>query len=94
MLINGKYKAEQHEGIFDDYEVIMTVKETEKSYCFTLESFDSRYCANQIRYLFSMSNRVVIRKVSGGHAMRIWSEKDFTIYPFQAGIPYYFKLIQ
>ena len=86
--------AEQHEGIFNDYEVIMTVRETDKSYCFTLESIDSRYCATQIIDLFSKSNRVVIRKAGGGHAICIWSEKDFTLYPFQAGIPYYFKLIQ
>lgn len=94
MIISGKYKAEHHEGIFDDYEVVMTVKETDKSYCFTLESIDSRYCADHIRRLFSKSNRIVIRKVGSGHAMCIWSEKDFTLYPFQAGIPYYFKLIQ
>lgn len=94
MLISGKYKAEQHEGMFHDYEVIMTVKETDKSYIFTLESINSRYCANQISILFEKSNHVVIRKACGGHAMCIWSEKDFTLYPFQAGIPYYFKLIQ
>ena len=41
MITSGLYKAERHEGIFDDYEVVMTVKETPKSYCFTLESIDS-----------------------------------------------------
>ncbi len=94
MITSGLYKAERHEGMFDDYEVLMTVKETPKSSCFTLESIDSRYCADHIRTLFSKSNHVVIRKKGGGHAMRIWSDKDFTLYPFQAGIPYYFKLIQ
>ncbi len=62
MITSGLYKAERHEGMFDDYEVLMTVKETPKSYCFTLESIDSRYCADHIRTLFSKSNHVVIRK--------------------------------
>lgn len=25
------------------------------------------------------------------HAMRVWSDHDFTIYPFQAGVPFYFE---
>ena len=95
MLTSGLYKAEQHDrGIFNDFEVLMTVKETQKSYCFTLESIDSRYSADHIKRLFSKSNHVVIRKKGGGHAMRIWSDKDFTLYPFQAGIPYYFKFLK
>lgn len=94
MITNGLYKAERHEGIFDDYEVVVSVKETPKSYCFTLESIDSRYCADHIRMLFSKSNRIVIRKIGSGHAMCIWSDKDFTLYPYQAGIPYYFKFVK
>jgi len=35
-----------------------------------------------------------LKKNRGGHAMRIWSDGDFTIYPYQAGIPYYFKLVE
>lgn len=94
MLTNGLYKAEHHEGLFDDYEIVMKVKETEKSFCFTLESFDSRYCAQHIEMLFAKSNHVIVRKKGGGHAIRIWSNKDFTLYPYQAGIPYYFQLMQ
>lgn len=94
MITSGLYKAERHEGMFDDYEVLMTVKETPKSYCFTLESIDSRYCADHIRMLFSKSNRVAIRKTGSGHPMRVWSDRDFTLYPYQAGIPYYFKLLK
>ena len=25
------------------------------------------------------------------HAMRVWSDHDFTIYPFQVGVPFYFE---
>ena len=26
--------------------------------------------------------------------MQIWGDDDFTFYPYQAGIPYYFKMIE
>ena len=28
-----------------------------------------------------------------GHAMRIWSDHDFTLYPYQAGIPFHFEWV-
>ena len=94
MLTSGKYIAEHNEGHFDRYKIIMEVKETEKSYNFTLVEFDSRYSATQIEDFFRKSNKVSIRKDKGGHAMRIWDNESFTFYPFQAGIPFYFKLIK
>ena len=92
MLKPGTYIAEHHETIWDDYTIRMKVKETEKAYIFELESFDSRYSGVHIETLFSKSKKVILRKDKGGHAMRVWSERDFTLYPFQAGIPYWFKL--
>lgn len=44
--------------------------------------------------LFKNSERAVISKGKGGHAMRVWSDEDFTIYPYQAGIPYWFQRVQ
>ena len=91
MLKPGIYRAEQDENWLDRYMVRIKVKETEKSYIFQLVDFQSRYSAVHIERFFQRSNRVVIRKDRGGHAIRAWSAEDFTFYPFQAGIPYYFK---
>lgn len=91
MLKTGIYIAENSNNFLDSYKVSMEVKETEKSYIFHLVDFQSRYGAVHIETLFKKSKRVVIRKNKGGHAMRIWSDEDFTFYPYQAGIPYYFE---
>lgn len=92
-LTPGLYKAVNGDSIFDEYEITMQVKETEKSYIFQLVDFKSRYSAAHIEMLFKKSKRVVIRKDKGGHAMRVWSDHDFTIYPFQAGVPYWFEKV-
>lgn len=91
MLKPGIYVAENDDNWLDRYKVTMEVKETEKSYIFRLLDFQSRYSAAHIEMLFRNSKRVVIKKDRGGHAMRKWSDEDFTLYPYQAGIPYYFK---
>ena len=94
MLLPGLYRAENDDSIYDQYRIDIRVKETEKSYIFTLEDFKSRYSGAHIEMFFSKSKRVVIRKDKGGHAMRIWSNSDFTIYPYQAGIPYWFRRLE
>ena len=91
MPLLGRYKAENTEDFLSHYYILMDVKETDKSYIFTLVELDSRYSASHMQSLFSKSNRVVIRKNRGGHAIRVWSNGNFTLYPFQAGIPYYFE---
>lgn len=92
MLRQGLYIAENDESIWNAYTIEMRVKETEKSYIFELVEFKSRYAAAHIETLFSKSKRVVLRKNKGGHGMRVWGEDNFTFYPYQAGIPYYFEL--
>lgn len=94
MLKSGKYLAEHDNRIFDRYRIVISVKETAKSYIFELVEYVSRYSPVQIDMLFAKSKRVVISKFKGGHAMRIWSDHDFTFYPFQAGIPFYFEQIE
>lgn len=43
--------------------------------------------------LFSKSNKVRVDKAKSQHAIRVWSDKNFTIYPLRAGIPFYFGLM-
>lgn len=92
MLRQGLYIAENNESIWDSYTIKMNVKETDKSYIFQLVEFKSRYSGTHIEMLFRNSNRVVLRKNKGGHGMRIWGDDNFTFYPYQAGIPYFFKM--
>lgn len=94
MLKKGLYVAESNDNYLDAYIVKMNVKETEKSYVFELVDFKSRYSATHLEMLFKNSNRVLLNKQKGGHAMRVWSDEDFTFYPYQAGIPYYFRLME
>lgn len=94
MLKAGLYKAENNDGIFDQYKIVMDVKETEKSYTFNLIEFDTRYSATQMEDLFRDKKKVIIKKNRGGHAMRVWDDESFTFYPYQAGVPFYFELIK
>lgn len=94
MLKAGLYKAENNDGIFDQYKIVMDVKETEKSYTFNLIEFDTRYSATQMEDLFRDKKKVIIKKNRGGHAMRVWDDESFTFYPYQAGEPFYFELIK
>lgn len=91
MLKPGIYIAENNDNYLDHYKITMEVKETEKSYIFRLIDLQSRYSAAHIEGLFRNAKRVVLKKGKGGHAMRVWSNEDFTFYPYQAGIPYHFK---
>ncbi|MFR1480652.1 MAG: hypothetical protein ACLSB9_35710 [Hydrogeniiclostridium mannosilyticum] len=92
MLKSGKYIAEHDNGIFDRYRIVMSVKETEKSYIFELLEYVSRYSPAQMDMLFDKSKRVKILKSKGGHAMRIWS--DMTLHFIHiAGIPFHFERV-
>ena len=82
MLKQGIYKAENGNSIFDSYEIVMEVKETEKSFIFKLIKLENRCGADRIQLLFSKSNKVVLRKQNSRHAMRTWEDDTFTIYPY------------
>lgn len=92
MLKAGVYVAENNDSVLDQYKITMQVKETDSSFIFVLIEFDSRYSAAHIDMLFKKSKRAVIRKDRVGHAIRVWSSEDFTFYPYQAGVPYWFKM--
>ena len=93
MLRPGRYKAEHDGDIFHAYRYIMEVKETEKSYIFKMVETSNRYASDQIETMFNGTSKVVLRKDKPcRHAMRVWCDHDFTIYPYQAGVPFYFQL--
>ena len=93
MLKPGRYVAENNDSWHSRCRIVMEVKETEKSYVFKLVEYDNRYGYDHIKTMFNGKKRKTIRKDKpSGHAMQVWGDDNFTINPFQAGIPFYFKL--
>ena len=75
MLQPGRYVSEQDGDIFHAYRY----------------QVENRYADDHIEVMFGGKTRIVIPKDKPCHAMRVWSDHDFTIYPFQAGVPFYFE---
>lgn len=96
MLQPGLYCSEVNEGHWlHDYRVVIRVKETATAFHFMLENAVQLDNAIHLDSLFQRGEKqkVLIKKHGSGHAMRIWSDKDFTLYPYQAGMPYHFMRI-
>lgn len=93
--LQGRYKSEHADYTGENYSIVIDIRETEKSYIFCLVEFSRKYGAERFEQLFGKSKRIVLRKNScgnpSGHPIRKWYDGSFTIYPFQAGIPYHFK---
>jgi len=93
MLRSGRYKAERDGDVFHAYRYVMEVKETEKSYIFKMVEAVNRYADDQVETMFGGRSKVILRKDKPSrHAMRVWSDHAFTIYPYQVGVPFYFQL--
>ena len=52
-----------------------------------------RYDAPQIDDMFRNKRIITLRKKYSPHAFNVWGEDNFTLYPYRAGVPYYFKLV-
>jgi len=79
------------------YQVILDVKVTEKSYLFSLIDIIQNYGDQtpHISAMFDGKNSVRIKRDEPSkHAMRVWSDTSFTIYPFQGGVPYLFNEVK
>lgn len=95
MLKPGRYKSEHDGDVFHAYRYVMEVKETTKSYVFKLLEVENLYADDHIEIMFGGKKRIVLPKDKPcRHAMRVWSDHDFTIYPFQAGVPFYFEKME
>lgn len=91
MLKSGLYVSHYSSNdVYDSYEITMKVKENNSSYTFELVDFRTKYGATQMEDLFKKSKRIVLRKEKSKHSIRIFSDRDFTLYPYRVGVPYYF----
>ncbi len=95
MLISGKYRYANESVGWDWHEITMNVQETKSSYIFTLLEMNGRCFPAHIEMLFSKSNRAVIRKQKNRHPIIVGDNNTwFVIYPFQAGKPFLFELME
>lgn len=95
MLVEGKYKHACGDNWWDRFEMTITVRETKSSYIFTLLESSGKFIPDQIGTLFKKSNRAVICKQKGGHPVSVGDDNTwFVIYPFQAGMPFLFELME
>lgn len=92
-LEEGNYKCKPH-GCCG--EITMHVKETETSFIYNLIENTCRYSPGQIDMMFAKSTRAVNKKRGGSHPMRLVEgcHDWFVIYPFHAGIPFTFELVE
>ena len=79
------------------YQVILDVIVTEKAYVFflinTIQNFGDQ--TPHISAMFDGKKSVRIKRDEPSkHAMRVWSDTSFTIYPFQGGVPYSFSEVK
>lgn len=94
-LIHGIYRcADDPETTWNPNDITIAVKETEKSYIFTLIKDNTRYTDSHIDMLFSKSNRIAINKNRSPHTIRVFDDHSFTIYPYRNGVPFYFELLE
>ena len=73
-------------------EYIIRLKETDKAYIFELIKNNMRFSPAHLDMMFSKSNRARVNKDKSPHAMNI-GEDYFIIYPYRAGIPYLFDMV-
>ncbi len=92
-MINGTYKYEDKDDVMNHGRIILKVSETEKAYYFQLIENSMRFSPAHIDMMFSKSDSVRINKERTAHAMNL-GEDYFVIYPFRAGIPFLFELVQ
>lgn len=95
MLVSGKYRLVSGDNWWNRFEMTLSVKETKSSFILVKLDVNGRFIPGQIEMLFSESDRVVIRKRKCRHPVEVGKNNTwFVIYPFQAGIPFLFELIE
>ena len=102
-LKSGRYEAIEY---FEDrtgensvlkYQVILDVKVTEKSYMFNLINIIQNFGDQtpHISAMFGEKKQIRIRRDKpSNHAIRVWNDNSFTIYPYRSGVPYSFKEVK
>ena len=96
MLKKGLYYARHedspdHPNPCNDYHIVVRVRETQRAFFLQLVEMNARYGATQIQDLFREKDSCCIRKDGSKHALSVWDDSSFTLYPYRVGVPYYFQ---
>ena len=91
--LNGLYRCDKRSQLYHEHTTI-EVKETDKTYIFKLVDHNWRYSFGHVENMFKDKLRVVIKKNKSAHAIQRWNDGSFTLYPYRAGIPFYFAPIR
>lgn len=89
MKLSGLYRYRKGEGILCE-DVIISARETKKSFIFELVENRGRYYPPHLEMMFSGNGKCRISKDKSPHAIMCWYDGTFTIYPYRDGIPFYF----
>ena len=82
-MLSGLYKL-------NDQDVFVRVKETNASFIFQLVSCSRRFLDPPLDGFFKQ-DKTTIKKSGSKHAVQIWSDGYFTLYPFRVGVPFVFS---
>ena len=93
-VITIKYKYTQYEYDKPIGHILIDMTETNKSYKIKLIENTTYLDYDHFINLFKNGDTVFIGKANSPHAVRIWEDGDFTIYPNRAGIPFWFQKIE
>lgn len=90
-------KIELCSGIYimSDYknnETLVNVKVGKKTIIFELIGEKPRFTYADIDEFLYNNKKRIVNKDKSRHTITIWNETLFTLYPFQSGNPYLFKL--
>lgn len=89
-MLNGLYRCFD-DGFYKQYDILIKVKETDKTYVLELIENNSKYSPAHIDMLFVNNNKAIIKKENSKHAIRSFGDSDFVIYPFRLGVPFLFE---
>ena len=89
-MLNGLYRCID-DGFYKQYDILIKVKETDKTYVLELIENNSKYSPAHIDMLFANNNKATIKKRDFKHVMVFLNDGDFRIYPFRLGVPFLFE---
>lgn len=90
--LNGKFEYLQDDD--PARRILIEARETPSGYTFKLLENSTRLDYDHFILLFKNSDTARVDKKRSQHGMMLWKDGDFTIYPFRAGIPFWFRKVE
>lgn len=91
---DGLYRYIDKDNATNRGEYIIKLHETSISYVFEKIKNDMRFSPAHLDMMFKSSGGVAVNKTRSPHAINTVGDDWFCIYPYRAGIPYVFELME